>query len=103
MRTILPPRGITGDGSLLLLVIFLVLSAATAALIGRYVAEPLNRTFQPYFKDGRQPRPVRRRGITSVMSGTNAMIPIASTRTTRNGTMRRAAASTELPATAEAT
>ena len=46
MRTIVPPRSITGDRSLLLLLVFLVSSSAIAALIGRYFAEPLSRALR---------------------------------------------------------
>ncbi len=43
MRTAFPPRAASGDAKLLLLAAFLVLSAALAALIARFYAEPLNR------------------------------------------------------------
>lgn len=50
-----------------------------------------------------QPLPLSRRGTISATSGTKAITAIARMRTTRKGSIRRAAASTELPATAEAT
>jgi peptidoglycan/LPS O-acetylase OafA/YrhL len=43
MRTIFPPLGAVGDEKLLLLVVFLVLSAAFSAVLARLYAEPLNR------------------------------------------------------------
>ncbi|NPD66090.1 acyltransferase [Lichenicola cladoniae] len=43
MRTMLPPRAVAGQEKLLLLAVFLALSAALAIAIGRFYAEPLNR------------------------------------------------------------
>ena len=43
MQTVLPPRTIAGQKKLLLLLVFLALSAALATAIGRFYAEPLNR------------------------------------------------------------
>jgi len=42
MRTAFPPWTTYGDAKLLLLTIFLVVSAGLAALIPRFYAEPLN-------------------------------------------------------------
>ena len=46
MRTNAPPRSVTGDGSVLLLLVFLIVSAAVAAAVSRYFAEPLNRAIR---------------------------------------------------------
>lgn len=43
MRTALPPPTVAGQEKLLLLAVFLALSAALAMAIGRFYAEPLNR------------------------------------------------------------
>lgn len=43
MRTMLPPQSVAGQEKLLLLAVFLGLSAALAMAIGRFYAEPLNR------------------------------------------------------------
>lgn len=43
LRTLFPPRDMTGDVKLLLLAAFLALSAGLGALIARLYAEPLNR------------------------------------------------------------
>lgn len=42
MRSVFPPRATYGDAKLLLLAMFLVVSAELAALISRFYAEPLN-------------------------------------------------------------
>lgn len=42
MRTAFPPRTASGDAKLLLLALFLVLSAGLATLVSRFYAEPLN-------------------------------------------------------------
>jgi peptidoglycan/LPS O-acetylase OafA/YrhL len=46
MRTIVPARTVTGDEKLVLLIVFLALSAAVSALIGYFWAAPLNRTIR---------------------------------------------------------
>jgi peptidoglycan/LPS O-acetylase OafA/YrhL len=46
MRTIFPPRVVVGDEKLLLLAVFLVLSAILSAGIARFYAEPLNRSIR---------------------------------------------------------
>ncbi len=43
MRVAFPARAVAGDGKLLLLVAYLALSGALAALVARFYAEPLNR------------------------------------------------------------
>lgn len=43
MQTMLPPPTVAGQEKLLLLAVFLALSAALAKVIGRFYAEPLNR------------------------------------------------------------
>ena len=43
LRTVLPQRTVRGDEKFLLLVAFLILSAALGGLIGRWYAEPANR------------------------------------------------------------
>ena len=48
MRTLWPPRVVTGDFKLLLLVEFFVLSAALSAGIARLFAEPLNRRIRDW-------------------------------------------------------
>ncbi len=46
MRTFLPAEAVTGDWSLLLLTVFLIVSLVAAAGIGRFYAEPLNRAIR---------------------------------------------------------
>ncbi len=43
LRTALPPKSVAGDVKLLLLAVFLALSAGLAALVARLCSEPLNR------------------------------------------------------------
>ena len=53
MRTIAPPRSLIGDSRLMLLLIFLIVSAAVAEGIRRCFAEPLNRAIRrQWFADG---------------------------------------------------
>ncbi|MCU1740768.1 MULTISPECIES: acyltransferase family protein [Pseudomonas] len=48
MRTIFPPSVVVGNEKILLLAVFFLLSAALSAAVGRFYAEPLNRSIRRF-------------------------------------------------------
>jgi peptidoglycan/LPS O-acetylase OafA/YrhL len=55
LRTLFPPPGVTGDEKLVLLAVYLLLSAWLGATVARFYAEPLNRIVRQWLVPGRLP------------------------------------------------